>query len=559
MTPPVAPEVSKARKAAFEGALRDGFSPWKVSGGKGSSVREAARRLGMNAVTLQGWLRRQAALVAAGKPNDMPDWDLWSLRLGDAPERAAAGRAKVRRYLLTAAQDDTPVHGGFWANLRAFAAHLDAEIIVGGFTYNKSLFEDHASRTAVFAEAVQPHLRHERVDLGPVDFCAEMNILPTATRPLSGLEAYTGQKWGVFPHAKIQLSSIPTHVGGPVKLIMTTGACTEANYIAKKAGQKAEFHHVIGATLVEIDDRDRPFCRQINATADGDFQDLDVAVRRGKVTTGHRVEAITWGDVHREKLDPVVAMTAWGLEVETDAVVTRDTMLDALRPRYQFWHDVLDFDTRNHHRIKDHHHLFAMICRGTDRVEDGIASVARFLRRTEREWCLSVVVYSNHDDALLRWLKTADYREDVINAPFFLRCQAAVYRAIERQDPTFNVFRWILGELDDRGLEGIAFVNDNQSFVICQASGGIECGQHGHLGINGARGSAIGLVKTAMKVNRGHEHSASILDGIYTAGLCGLMDQGYNRGLSSWSHTQVVTYPSGKRTLVTFQDGKWRA
>ena len=465
----------------------------------------------------------------------------------------------VRRVLMTSAQDETPIHKAFWDNLLAYARHLGAEVMVAGFTYNKSLFEDHASRTAVFAEAVQPYLQHENVDLGPIVFAAKMNILPTAVRPLSGLETYTGQKWGVFPHAKVQLVSVPTFVGGQTKMIMTTGACTEANYIPKKAGLKAEFHHVIGATIVEIDKKNRLWCRQINASGDGAFQDLDAVARDGKVTTGNRVEAITWGDCHVEQADPHVYMAQWGVDIATMQLTTRETLLDALRPRYQFFHDLLDFQARNHHRRDDHQHRFEMICRGTDLVEDAVRAVTRFLRQSEREFARSVVVFSNHDDALGRWLKTADYREDVANAEFYLRCQTEVYAAIRREDKAFNIFKWALGYLDERSLEGIDFVDDDQSFVICQAHGGVECGMHGHLGINGARGSPQSFTRTAMKMNTGHTHSASIYDGVYTAGLSGSMDQGYNRGLSSWSHSAVVTYGSAKRTIITLQDGRWRA
>lgn len=559
-TPALRPEVQARRRAAIEDCLRDGYAPYGVTGGRGSSVQEAAKRLNMSNATLSNWVRRQMELKGRGSENACPDWSAW--RIVGPVTAKAVGRgcraSETRVWLLTAAQDDTAVHGAFWRNLTAYARHRGAEVMVGGFTYQKGLFEDHASRSAVFAEEVRPFMRHEAVDLGPVVFCAEMNTLPTAVRPLAGLESYTAQKWGVFPHAKVQLVSVPTTIGGPVKMIMTTGACTVDNYVERKAGLKARFHHVIGATVVEIDPAGRMFCRQINATSDGAFQDLDTVVRDGKITTGQRVEAVTWGDIHREKLDPVVALASWGLDVDCDRTVSADTLLDVLKPRYQFFHDILDFDTRNHHRIKDQHHRFAMVCRGTDRVEDAVVAVARFLRETERDWCRSVVCYSNHDDALLKWLKTADYREDAVNAPFFLRCQTAVYEAIQRGEPGFNVFRWILGQIDGRDLEGIDFVDDDQSFMICQAAGGIECGMHGHLGINGARGSAAGLIKTAVKINRGHDHSASILDGVYTAGLSGLFDQGYNRGLSSWTHSHIVTYPNGKRTLVTLQDGRWR-
>jgi len=34
---------------------------------------------------------------------------------------------------------------------------------------------------------------------------------------------------------------------------------------------------------------------------------------------------------------------------------------------------------------------------------------------------------------------------------------------------------------------------------------------------------------------------------------------GYNKGLSAWSHSFIVTYQNGKRTIVTIKDGKgWR-
>ena len=44
------------------------------------------------------------------------------------------GAPAARRYLLTAAQDGTQVHEGFWRNVLAFAAFLDATVLVGGFT-----------------------------------------------------------------------------------------------------------------------------------------------------------------------------------------------------------------------------------------------------------------------------------------------------------------------------------------------------------------------------------------------------------------------------------------
>jgi hypothetical protein len=472
----------------------------------------------------------------------------------------ASIRTGIRRYLLTAAQNDTPVHERFWTNLNAFAKHIGAEISVGGFSYQLGVFTDHTARNQVFAEAVRPHLAHLQTDLGGVVWCAEMNILPTAVRPLIGLDSYTRGRYGVFPHAKIQLVSVPAVEPGNAAIICTTGACTVPNYIEKKAGLKARFHHQIGATLVEIDPEGRKFLFQIAANGDsGTFQHFTTKVADGKVTEGHRVEAITWGDIHREKIDPSVARTCWGIDIETEQLVDRHSMVDELRPRHQFFHDLLDFEGRNHHRRSDHVFLFRMIHNGTDNVEEALDSSGRFLRLTSREDCQSVMVPSNHNDAYVRWLKETDCRLDPLNARFWMESNLELYRAIERGDSEFDVVRWAMARKDDRKLEDIIFLPRNSSYLICQAHGGIEAALHGDQGANGARGSPAGLVKVASRMNTGHTHVAAINDGVYTSGLCGLLDQGYNEGPSSWSQTQIVTYPNAKRTLVTLQDGRWRA
>jgi hypothetical protein len=33
----------------------------------------------------------------------------------------------------------------------------------------------------------------------------------------------------------------------------------------------------------------------------------------------------------------------------------------------------------------------------------------------------------------------------------------------------------------------------------------------------------------------------------------------YTKGPSNWTHSHIVTYTNGKRTIVTIYNGKWRA
>lgn len=551
---------------AVNAKLREGY-PAKLVPGRNvemTAARAAADELGED---------RQCFIGRVGKPDAYGLWwrlyrlaPSWSLeRTGErskpvlGPRSAAPRPSTARRWILSAAQDQTPVHEAFLANLRAYGDELGAELLVSGFSYNKSLFEDHAKARQIYDDALADVLTFDRHDLGPVVFCGDVNTLPTMKRPLTGLTTFTRGRTGIFPHAKVALRTVPVLEGRAMAQVMTTGAVTVPNYIAKRAGQLAEFHHVLGATLVEVDPAGRWFCRQLNASDDGSFYDLDAYVSGGRVTYGHRVEAITHGDIHRRQLDPVIARAVWGLNIATGAAAG-DGLVDALRPHYQFYHDLCDFNARNHYRRGDALHHVKLAMAGLDRVEDEIVECARFLRQTQRDFAVSCIVESNHDTALARWLREADWRTDPVNARYCLELNLAAVRAVERGEDDFNPFYHALALADPHGLAGMVFVPETTSFAICQhIGGGIECGQHGHRGTNGARGSARNLSTVGSKMNVGHYHEPQIVDGIFAAGIFGKLDQGYNVGPSSWAQACIVTYSNGKRSIVTLQDGLWRA
>lgn len=552
--PSMAPERAQRIKAAIEAALRDGFNAPGGTLGRGSAVTEAARRLAeaghaetRNSVA--GFLRTQGNRQARGLDHYLPDWSLFS-RPGVAPGEIRRGQ--VRRWLLTAAQDDTDVHPAFWRNLHAYAAHLGAEILVAGFTYQQVRHTDRLTLASTYRPELRDHLRFDPVDLGPVLFAAEMNTLPTAVKPLSGLMTYSRGRDAVFPHAKLSYQTVPQMPGAFVPSLMTTGACTVPNYVPKKAGLTAEFHHILGAALVEVDGDGRAFMRSISATADGAFQDLDARVVAGAVSLGHRVEAITWGDIHLPSVAPEIFDHLWGARA--------DSAIEALRPRHQFFHDLLSFEQASRHVDGDPLHRARMVHRGLSGMQAHVAEGAAFLRATEREFCRSVMIESNHDDRLLQWARRDPDRRDVENVAYWHRCNLAVLEAEAAQVEGFNLLRAMLQIEDPRRLEGIEFVPMGASYAICQASGGIECGMHGHLGPNGSRGTAAGLSRMARRITIGDKHSPEIVDGVYVAGMTGALDQGYNRGPGSWRRAHVVAYANGKRTILTqSDDGKWRA
>lgn len=526
----------------------DDYSPRQLRKAieKCGSIREFSRQTGIPRSTVQDRLYRESSM------------EFQTTKLKKPIIVSKPRKGIVKRFIFSSAQNNTPIHHGFLDNLEAYAAYLNAEIVIGTYTYNKTLFSG-TSEDMTYHWRIKKYITNERYDIGDkVVFCGEMNISPTAVNPLSGFETYTRSKWGIFPHPRVSLESVATMFNEPSKIIMTTGTITKPNYIHQKAGIKAEFHHVIGAVVVEIDGDGDVFARHIQADRDGSFRDLDHYVFDTYVSSGHPVEAITWGDVHLEQIDDDVARGSWGVDSDLEWCIDSEySMLDTLKPRYQFFHDSLDFQARNHHNLNDPYHRFDMYWNGKDNVHDAIERVAKFLEITQRDNCRSIVVESNHDRMLLRWLAEADYKNDPANAIFYLQSQLRRYLAIAEGQKDYNLLEDVIRS--DMGVElgCVEFLQETSTFPICN---GIECALHGHKGSGGARPSMKTFARMGPKANIAHTHAAGILEGIYRAGTASKLDMGYNKGgLSNWNHSHIVTYPNGKRAIVTMQGRKWRA
>lgn len=514
---------------------------------KYGSARKAAKALNIPKSTFQDWIKRARA-------DKITERKIVKPVVLKSPKK----KGTVKRYILTSCQDGTQIHP-FFDTLKVYAKYIDADLLVSGYTYNKSLFEDHDKHKVAFAQAVLPYLTNDRVLIGDnVVFCGEMNILPTAADPLLGLKTYTESKWGIIPHAKVRLESVPMMKGEPAKIVMTTGTVSKPNYVPKRAGLIAEFHHSYGAVLVEVCADGEFFCRHLLGEDTGNFYDLDRYVTSDGVITGNRVAGITFGDIHYEKLAPLAALSSLGFSVKDKKNVDyKNNLYDTLKPYHAFFHDTIDFRARNHHNISDPHFRFEQYINGTESVEHDMRDAANFLYHVQRDWSNSVIIESNHDTALLRWLKNGDYKSDPVNAIFFLENQLAKYKSIRDGNSTFNVFWEAIKRYHPNNGNGLTFVPEDTSYKIC---GNIECGMHGHLGASGARPSPRSFSRMGTKANTAHTHSASIFDGIWTAGVMGSLDMGYNKGLSSWSPTHIVTYLNGKRAMLTMsKSGKFYA
>lgn len=478
----------------------------------------------------------------------------------------------VTRFLFTCAQNNTKLHDKFWNNLLAFKDHYGAELHVARFSYIKSGLGALGDKLTWFnaqigesLNAANPHKDEFWFDPRIVPFISDeqrtvapglvwrgdANISPTAANPLNGKAGMTGRKSGIFPHTTIAMESVPSMEQSAVKFLYTTGTVTLRNYIQRDAGFKADFHHTYGALLVEVWNG-HWWCRQINADSEGTFQDLDVLVKNGTVTTGNTVEAIVWGDVHVANRDEKACEIAWGED-------GKGGVIDYLRPKHQFIHDILDMYARNHHDIEDPHQLHLRYILKKDNVRDEIAEVSTFLDGVVRPWCETHIVNSNHDRALLTWLRNKRGMFDPANFEFWSEMNARVTRYTREHGDFPVVLQEAYLEVNGVIPPTVTFLARDDQFIICEnRGGGVECGEHGDDGANGARGTTAGYTKIGRRITKGHDHTAAIKQNVHSVGTLRKFranSADYGHGPSSWSHSQDVIYPSAKRTIITFWRG----
>ena len=447
--------------------------------------------------------------------------------------RVTAPAHGVRRLLVTAAEGGIAAHGGFLANLRAYATHLGAEIVV--------LPADHDS-----VGPIAPELR-QYVTSTPVDVAGRVDLRPdvrpprVARSPLDKLERVSPGRWAILPHPVFQLQSLPRLMSQPPRVQMTTGVATAGRGLAATP---------TGAVMVEVASDGAVFVRHLRGGPDGAFHDLDVRVAGGRVKDGRPVEAIVYGDIHHARLDPVVRRATWGERTRAGPV----SLVGRLRPAVQVMHDVADFLARNPHDRNDPHARYLRHATNTGDVRREMAECAAFLADTRRPEGRTVVVSSNHDHMLTRWLRETDHRTDPENAAFYLDRQAALLARLRAGAGQGSFFAETLRDLSEDGLDRVRFLGDGESFGIA----GVECGVHGHAGSDGVRGSIWNLERLGVDMVIGHGHRPTAAGGIYMVGVCQL-DLGYNKGPTSWAVAHVVVHADGSRQHVFMDEGRFFA
>lgn len=468
-------------------------------------------------------------------------------------------------WILTSAQNNTDLNKPFWQALKRLSDYLNAPILTNSVTYALTEFKKMDRLEHRYPEEIRSTLINENVYLGNNGFCflAKTNITPSARFPIQGLGGILPPNAsGAFGTVKQDSESLPVAKGCDSRQIFGTGTLTQRNYRGKKAGQKVEPFHTYGALIVTMDEDGYHHVRQIQSVDDtGAFYDFDGnevfyvtpdSIDLVNVDEDRPVSAIQYGDIHAEKVDPLVAEISWDMDYPY-------SLSRLLKPVYTCIHDVIDFMSRNHHNRNNPDFLFEQWLLGRENggrsVEDDLRDTANVLEQiAENQDTTLVIVESNHDLALTRWLTDRDYKVgyDPANAITYHSLNLAKFEAL-KAGKEFNALEHALNNIGGLDIDNIRYLSVDEDFTVA----GVAMGFHGHNGINGSRGSAKGYTKMFMPMNTGHTHSASILDNVWTAGVSGLKDMGYNIGGTSWTQSHIITFKNGQRMLLNVVNGRF--
>jgi hypothetical protein len=525
------------------------------------SQRAAARQFGMAEATLRRRLQEERE---QGEVSDVPvfafrptDEQLPDSHVGpDGVNTVDLSGSGTRRFILTSAQNNTRVHQGFLQNLEALARHLKADILCSFSVYDKAGYRgpvpkgerQPGKREIWWDQAIMPYVVNDRVRLANrLAFCSELDVMATTQRPLSGLESYCGRSSIIVPHNKFEFRCAEARVGHLPKEMHTTGSVTQRNFVQRKTGQVASFHHVLGALLVEVCDDGYFYVHHLNADDDGSFYWLDTRVKDGRVRQNRRgISGLVVGDIHHEKLPASVeGLTFWN----------KSSVVQCLKPHRVFLHDLIDFTSRNHHNRTDPEH---QVCYANCLVAQEVRDAGVFLQKVGETVPEVVIVPSNHHEAFRKWIHETDWREDVQNFDIYLAAARAMMQHATAFGPDnrLDLLQWAIKHYHGIGLsEDVRFLEEDERYELHD----IECGMHGHVGPSGSRGTPANLARLPFKTFTAHTHSPSIRNGCYTVGLAGDLDLGYNRGPSKWMHAHGIIYPNGKRAFVFIKNGRWRA
>jgi len=502
-------------------------------------------KLGFNCDKVRRLFGGYEGLKAAAKAHapeafeNIVDESLFTPKAFEKIQKKAAG---FHRYVVSTAVEGCKVHTGFLSAIDNHNKRRKAMTLVLPSIDPAANVPFHLDPKLSEAAIVSDDLA-----LNDNLFISSIKMSAKHIDPVTGL-ARIGQRNGSFIYAspKQRLKMTPTSNMRLPHALMTTGALTRADYdtrrfMSKRTAYIADNDHVMGAIIVEVEDDTLFHYRQVQAEKSGAFIDLGIMYMPDGSTKQVRPEALVLGDWHSGETD----------EEASSAFISSaaDSVIQTTKPRRLIIHDGFNGKSISHHEIDNVILRAKHAANNKLDLRDELETYAK-----ELEFMASfdfieevVIVKSNHDEFLDRYLAQGRYVEDAHNHRLALSLAAAM---IDGTNPVEAYMKL-------RGMKNAAkftWLKRDEDYSIAR----VELGAHGDKGANGARGSLQSTEKAYGNSVSGHSHTPEILRGAWQVGTCSLLKLDYNQGPSSWMHTSCLVYGNGSRQLINVINGRWR-
>lgn len=444
--------------------------------------------------------------------------------------------------LITSAQNKTIVNTSFLSTIEIYKGFLESmgkkvSIVVIPLKYRNPTTLNESSNDIDedwWDTHIEKYMYFNKIYFNDVLISADSRIVPTAKMPLEGFESLASSNNLVLGHPRIHYKVLPRFKHQNIRTMNTTGSCTLKQYSKSKAGDVAFIHHSYGFTIIEKKEDGvcyKPRC--VKANSDGSFTDLIYYVDKNGVKTVKSSKGMIIGDIHHAQVDD-------------DKMRETKEIIQQINPKDIILHDVFDGYSLNPHVEKDFFFKKKRIKDGAYLVRNEVDNTISFIDSFKNMLPVSsnlILVQSNHDDFIDRWINNYDWKKDLHNSETYLE-----YAAIQQNaDLTKygNIFGYLVSE------HGIKYITNSESYFI----GEYQVGHHGDNGINGAKGSTESFKRLNQKMVHGHSHSPKIIDGVTCVGVSCKIWQYYNsKGLSSWCHADAIIHDSGKVQLIVYDD-----
>lgn len=446
---------------------------------------------------------------------------------------------KSKVYVVTAAQYSAPVNKEFYAALEVYCKKHGAELVLKTMA-GKTVLEVDLDPLI----ASHPGLTFREKNLNDKCKVSNHNVRPQQIDPVTGLGRFTqSDVTTFFASSKQRFKVIPNSNESLPKVLMTTGALTHPNYSGDRIGKIAEKDHTYGAVVVEIVSDTLYHYRLLTANKNGEFVDLGVKYKE-KGTEPCDLEALVLGDWHVGDTDPEVRKAT--LE-----------MIQELKPKRVVLHDYFNGHSVNHH--EEYRRITRAIthAQGRASLEEELKACTKELLEISEvvgEKNEIVIVRSNHDDFLEKYLQEGKYIDEDLNWRIGHELALACYDPKNKRQRTKNPLK--------EGLERYGGIPKNVKFHerdLDYKVLGWQLGAHGDKGPGGRRSpSAQSLENAYGKSITGHKHTPEILRNTFVVGTSTYLTLSYTAGPSSWMNTHAMLWANGRLQLVNIINGEWR-